>query len=122
MADEPRVLLERHGRVGELVLNRPHRRNALTGPLVDAMSEALTTLAADDEVSVILVRGAGGRSALGTTSRSSAPTRLLPGLRARSSGGSTSTIRSSAALSPSSVHWRRRRSAAAPRSPTPATS
>lgn len=60
MTDEPLVLIERTGRVGELVLNRPHRRNALTGPLVDAMSEALQALIADDEVGVILIRGAGG--------------------------------------------------------------
>jgi enoyl-CoA hydratase/carnithine racemase len=60
MSDEPLVLVERRERVGELILNRPHRRNALTGPLVDAMKQALLQLIEDDEVSVILIRGAGG--------------------------------------------------------------
>ncbi len=60
MADEPLVLIERNDRVGELVLNRPHRRNALTGPLVDAMKVALQELIEDESVHVILIRGAGG--------------------------------------------------------------
>lgn len=60
MSEEPLVLVERDGRRGELVLNRPRRRNAITGPLVDAMGVALQELIADDSVHVILIRGAGG--------------------------------------------------------------
>lgn len=65
MASEPLVLIERHevadGRVrGELVLNRPERRNALIGPLVDELHAGLDELSADGSVGAILVRGAGG--------------------------------------------------------------
>jgi len=55
------VLVERPSdRVAHVVLNRPERRNALTGPLADQMGEALETLNADDDVSVLVIRGSGG--------------------------------------------------------------
>jgi len=54
------VLTERHGAVAHVILNRPERRNALTGPLADELLEALTTASEDDDVSIIVVRGAGG--------------------------------------------------------------
>lgn len=46
--------------VAEVVLNRPHRRNAVTGPLVEQLSAALDRLAGDDSVAVVLLRGEGG--------------------------------------------------------------
>lgn len=46
--------------VVEVVLNRPERRNALTGPLVVALAEALRAVAEEPETSVIVLRGAGG--------------------------------------------------------------
>jgi len=53
------VLVERpHGRVAHVVLNRPDRRNALTGPLADELADALETLNEDDGVTVIVIRGA----------------------------------------------------------------
>lgn len=60
MADEPLVRVEREGARGELVLNRPHRRNALIRPLVEAMHAGLDELVADDDIHVILIRGEGG--------------------------------------------------------------
>ena len=60
MSDAPIVLIERLERTGELILNRPHRRNAMTGPLVDALLTGLEELIADDEIRVILIRGAEG--------------------------------------------------------------
>ena len=54
------VQVECNGPVAELVLNRPARKNALTGPLVAELSAAVGELAADDAVRVVLVRGAGG--------------------------------------------------------------
>jgi enoyl-CoA hydratase/carnithine racemase len=41
------VLVERTGARAETVLNRPERRNALTGPLVAALGDALTELSGD---------------------------------------------------------------------------
>lgn len=54
------VLVERSGARGELVLNRPEKRNALMGPLVDALSEGLDELTSDPEIKAIVLRGAGG--------------------------------------------------------------
>lgn len=47
-------------RVRHLVLNRPARRNALTGPLADQFLAAIQALNADESVSVIVLRGEGG--------------------------------------------------------------
>jgi enoyl-CoA hydratase len=54
------ILTERYGKRAELVLNRPEKRNALIAPMMDEMREAVEEFAADPEVSVVLVRGAGG--------------------------------------------------------------
>ncbi len=45
--------------VAILELNRPDRRNALNGDLVEALHEALADAAMDDDVRVVLIRGAG---------------------------------------------------------------
>ncbi len=47
-------------RIRHVVLNRPERRNALTGPLVVELAEALEAVQADDAVTVVVVRGEGG--------------------------------------------------------------
>lgn len=44
----------------ELVLNRPERKNAITGPFGVALAERLQELNDRDDVRVILLRGAGG--------------------------------------------------------------
>jgi enoyl-CoA hydratase len=54
------ILTERHEKRAELVLNRPEKRNALIVPMIDEMRGAIEAFAADDDVSVILIRGAGG--------------------------------------------------------------
>ncbi len=55
------VLVERpDDRVANLILNRPERRNALTGPLADQLGDRIDELNADDSVTVIVIRGAGG--------------------------------------------------------------
>ncbi|MEM9656317.1 MAG: enoyl-CoA hydratase/isomerase family protein, partial [Actinomycetota bacterium] len=43
-----------------ITLNRPGRRNALTGPLADALGDHLEALNADESVSVVVIGGAGG--------------------------------------------------------------
>ncbi len=60
MHETPLVLVERYGARGELVLNRPEKRNALTGPLVEQLIAGLAELVSDPSVHVILIRGAGG--------------------------------------------------------------
>ncbi|HPU52347.1 MAG TPA: enoyl-CoA hydratase/isomerase family protein [Burkholderiaceae bacterium] len=54
------VLCERHDGWAELILNRPDRRNAIDGPLAEAMLTHLLALNADSSIRVIVLRGAGG--------------------------------------------------------------
>jgi len=54
------VLLHRHDGWSEIVLNRPERKNALTGPLVEDLIETLNVVADDDSTQVVTLAGAGG--------------------------------------------------------------
>lgn len=58
-ADGPVLLVEDLGPVRRLTLNRPDSVNALSGELMDALDDAFATAAADDEVRVVILRGAG---------------------------------------------------------------
>ena len=44
----------------EVVLNRPERKNAITGPLGVGLAERVNALNADDEVQAIMLRGEDG--------------------------------------------------------------
>jgi enoyl-CoA hydratase/carnithine racemase len=55
----PPVLVERNGDELRVVLNRPHRHNAVTTALRDALSEALTLAAIDDTIAAIQLSGNG---------------------------------------------------------------
>ena len=44
----------------EVVLNRPVRKNAITGPLGIALAESINALNADQQVQAIMLRGEGG--------------------------------------------------------------
>ncbi|MAI41956.1 MAG: enoyl-CoA hydratase/isomerase family protein [Candidatus Azotimanducaceae bacterium] len=46
--------------VGEIILNRPAKRNAITGPIVHDLDTALQNLMADRSCTVIIIRGADG--------------------------------------------------------------
>jgi enoyl-CoA hydratase/carnithine racemase len=50
---------EKEGSLATLTLNRPERLNAITGPMLGALSEALLDADADPEVRVVIVTGAG---------------------------------------------------------------
>lgn len=54
------VLLEKHDGWAEVILNRPERKNAITGPLAVALTEALAEIDSDEAIRVVLLRGAGG--------------------------------------------------------------
>lgn len=56
---EPILLEETLGPVRRLTLNRPDVLNALSAELVERLSQALASAADDDEVRVVVVRGAG---------------------------------------------------------------
>ncbi|MFN3725961.1 MAG: enoyl-CoA hydratase/isomerase family protein [Allosphingosinicella sp.] len=55
------VLVERDGPIARIVLNRPDRINAINQSIREGLPEALRALDADDEVRVIVVKGAGER-------------------------------------------------------------
>jgi methylglutaconyl-CoA hydratase len=57
---EAPLLVERDGGVTRLTLNRPEKRNALNGALVEALLHAMARTAEDPDVRVVLLRGAGG--------------------------------------------------------------
>jgi enoyl-CoA hydratase len=54
---EPIVLIERDGRVGIVLMNRPQQLNALSAELMDAVVEALSELDADPETRAIVLGG-----------------------------------------------------------------
>ena len=45
---------------GEVMLNRPERKNAIVGPLGLGLAEGIAALDADPDVQAIVLRGAGG--------------------------------------------------------------
>ena len=57
--DGPVLLSEDLGPVRRLTLNRPASLNALSGELMDALDDAFAAAAEDDEVRVVILRGAG---------------------------------------------------------------
>ncbi len=60
MADE--VLLEQHGHVSVVTLNRPDARNAINLALMTRLSEILDQCEADDNCRVIVLTGAGDKA------------------------------------------------------------
>jgi methylglutaconyl-CoA hydratase len=58
----PELILERleDAGVARIVLNRPDKRNALNGPLVEAWFASLDIIRADRELKVVITKGAGG--------------------------------------------------------------
>jgi enoyl-CoA hydratase/carnithine racemase len=56
---EPVLLVEDLGRIRRLTMNRSKALNALNAELIEALSAALADAAADDGVSVLILRGAG---------------------------------------------------------------
>ena len=56
------ILLERHGPIVTVVLNRPEKLNALTKPMWKRLGEAFTELSRDDTVRCIVIRGAGDKA------------------------------------------------------------
>jgi len=58
-AAEPVLLEESLGPVRRLTLNRPSRLNALSGELVETLSDALARAAADDGIRVVVLAGSG---------------------------------------------------------------
>lgn len=58
MSDDA-IRIEQRGAVRWLTLNRPRRRNALNGGIIDALNQQVDAVAADDDTAVVVVRGDG---------------------------------------------------------------
>lgn len=64
-ADAPVVLTEIVDRIGIITMNRPHRRNALNGELIEALDVAVQDMAANPEAKVVILTGAAPEGAHG---------------------------------------------------------
>ena len=53
------VLLEKQGRLATITINRPAKLNALSLDLMDELGQVLESVARDDEISVVILTGAG---------------------------------------------------------------
>ena len=51
------VITEQHDGWTEIVLNRPERRNAITGPMGEELAASIEAASANDQVRVVLLRG-----------------------------------------------------------------
>jgi enoyl-CoA hydratase len=59
---EELILVEREEDIATIVLNRPHKLNALIKPMWQQLGEVMRSLAADDNMRCIVLRGAGDKS------------------------------------------------------------
>src|SRR5947208_10083441 len=57
-----KMLSRKEGRIGYLIFNNPERHNAVSLDMWDATSRILDDFAKDDEVRVVVITGAGGKS------------------------------------------------------------
>ena len=59
---ESELLFERDGAIAFVTFNRPEARNAMTWAMYDALFAACEQVDADDELQVLILRGAGGKA------------------------------------------------------------
>ena len=60
MSSEPHAIVERIGRTIVITMNRPHRKNALSGAMLIRMLDAYEEASNDPDISSIIVTGAAG--------------------------------------------------------------
>lgn len=73
------VLVERRGPALVLTLNRPERRNAISGPMLDALGRALRSADEDASVRAVVLTGAGGAFCAGLDLKAAAAGEALEG-------------------------------------------
>ncbi len=72
----PKILVEAHGPVTTIIINRPQARNALDNEAAHGLADALRAFEADPEARVAVLTGAGGAFCAGAISRSWARARI----------------------------------------------
>jgi len=62
MADSPKMLMEKEGPLGWVIFNQPEKRNAVSQEMWQMVPEMVKELEEDDEIRVIILRGAGDQA------------------------------------------------------------
>ena len=57
-----KILAQVSNKVGHIIFNNPERHNAVSLEMWDAVEEALTAFSGDDNIRVVILSGAGGKS------------------------------------------------------------
>lgn len=65
MEEKDVVYLEKQDSIGILFLNQPKKKNAISAVMMDKLTDLLNELELDDEIRVILIRGAGDNFCVG---------------------------------------------------------
>jgi enoyl-CoA hydratase len=59
MTETPKLLMEKDGPIGWIVFNQPEKRNAVSQEMWELMPKYVEDLATDDNIRVVILRGAG---------------------------------------------------------------
>ena len=59
MSGTPKLLMEKDGPIGWIIFNQPEKRNAVSQEMWELMPQYVKELAADDDIRVVVLRGAG---------------------------------------------------------------
>jgi enoyl-CoA hydratase len=59
MTETPKLLMEKNGPIGWIVFNQPEKRNAVSQEMWELMPKYVEDLATDDNIRVVILRGAG---------------------------------------------------------------
>src|SRR4029079_8312710 len=59
MTEMPKLLMEKDGPIGWIVFNQPEKRNAVSQEMWELMPKYVEDLATDDNIRVVILRGAG---------------------------------------------------------------
>jgi enoyl-CoA hydratase len=86
----PHALVQRHGHVLVVTMNRPEARNALSGPMMAIMREAWDEVDRDPDIRVCVLTGAGGAFCAGADLK--AMTQTHPGDTFREGGWDLSVV------------------------------
>ncbi|WP_347556451.1 enoyl-CoA hydratase/isomerase family protein [Robbsia sp. KACC 23696] len=57
-----RIVVERDGRMARIVIDAPHKRNSVDGPMLLALADAANTLRHDDDIALVVLCGARGKA------------------------------------------------------------
>ena len=62
MAESPKMLTETEGLLGWIIFNQPEKRNAVSQEMWQMIPEMVTELQEDEDIRVIILRGAGDQA------------------------------------------------------------